>query len=253
MGNTHSSKASTIVSSQENKKSSLADSSYGRGRKTRFSAPHGLAASIVSCEDSERSTPFALDDDDEEQHTEEEAAHLAPVEEDELSTTSEEEEDSDDDFEDDDDDEEWEERLKILEDCKRLKQVAEFLLHPESPVQVDATAKARCFFDRPSAPERRSLEDFEEEEALFKDLAALKEQARAWKHPELPVEVSDVAKARCYFDRASAPEQLSSEDLEAQARIMEDLQQLQMMARHYLHPEVPVETTDPTATARCFF
>jgi hypothetical protein len=61
------------------------------------------------------------------------------------------------------------------------------------------------------------------------------------------------ATARCYFDRASAPVVLSKEEAEAHAEILPDEASLEKLARDYMHPELPVVTTDPTATARCYF
>ena len=99
------------------------------------------------------------------------------------------------------------ERLRILADAKALKEMARAYLHPEEPVVTsDATATARCYFDRASAPEQESLEEAEYRAAVLADAAALKERAVWHAHPELPVTTSDAtATARCYFDRASAP------------------------------------------------
>mmetsp|Transcript_11483 Transcript_11483/g.25741 ORF Transcript_11483/g.25741 Transcript_11483/m.25741 type:complete len:157 (-) Transcript_11483:345-815(-) len=78
--------------------------------------------------------------------------------------------------------------------------------HPELPVVTsDPTATARCFYQRASAPEQESLEEMEERAQVLADAADLKKMAVLYAHPELPVEVSAVATARCYFDRASAP------------------------------------------------
>ena len=99
------------------------------------------------------------------------------------------------------------ERLRILADAKALKEMARAYLHPEEPVVTsDATACARCYFDRASGIEQESVEEAEYRAAVLADAAALKEQAVMYAHPELPVVTSDpTACARCYFDRASAP------------------------------------------------
>jgi len=156
--------------------------------------------------------------------------------------------------EEDEDDEELLERLRILEDARKLKQLAVAFLHPEAPVVADGTACARCYFDRASAPEQESAEDAEERVMALADAAALKKLAVDYMHPERGVETSDPsATARCYFDRASAPEQESVEDMEERMLILEDVQKLRDAARQYLHPELGVKTSDPTATARCYF
>jgi hypothetical protein len=47
--------------------------------------------------------------------------------------------------------------------------------------------------------------------------------AKFFLHPEIPVTTTDpTATARCYFDRASAPEVESIEEAEARAQILSD-------------------------------
>ena len=151
-------------------------------------------------------------------------------------------------------DEEWEERLRILEDARSLKAVAQFFLHPEKPVETERTAKARCYFDRPSAPAPQTTEEAEEEAAIMEDLKALKTQAAFFQHPEKPIKVTDAtACGRNYFSRASAIPQESGEDAEERAQILAETQALKQQAIDFMHPERPVVTTDSTATARCYF
>jgi hypothetical protein len=152
------------------------------------------------------------------------------------------------------DDEEWNERVRVLQDARHLKQVAGWFRHPEAPVAASTAMQARCYFDRASAPERQSLQEMLEHEAILADVQALKSQAQQWMHPERPVAVEDAtATARCYFDRPSAPEQVDEEE-DAQERelILQDLRRLKSQAQDYMHPERPV-TVDATATARCYF
>jgi len=151
--------------------------------------------------------------------------------------------------------EEAEERARILADAQALKERAVWHAHPELPVVTsDATATARCYFDRASAPEQESLEEAEERARILADAQALKERAVWHAHPELPVVTSDAtATARCYFDRASAPEQESLEEAEERARILADAQALKEQAVMYAHPELPVVMSDPSACARCYF
>jgi len=224
----------------------------------------------------------------------------------------------------------------ILKDCSILKQYAAFHLHPERPVEtVDPTASARCYFNRPSAPQQESIEDAEERirtlkdcqvlrncaanyllpeflaahalgrEEVLADVKALKMYAKFHLHPELPVETTDAfACERKFFDRPSAPERESREEADEHHQILEDARQLEdwvqlqqfgrvletdyfhsdygeesieddetageptevdrqealtdiaalkMYAKFHLHPELPVETTDPLACGRNFF
>jgi hypothetical protein len=146
------------------------------------------------------------------------------------------------------------ERRQVLEDARNLHMFAYFFLHPEKPVEVDATASARCYFVRASAPEQLSLEESEERAAILEDLEALKKLAVDYLHPEVPVVTTDpFACGRNYFSRYSAPEQESFEESEERAAILEDLEALKKLAVDYLHPEVPVVTTDPFACGRNYF
>ena len=149
--------------------------------------------------------------------------------------------------------EDWEERLRILKDSRNLKALAEFFLHPEKPVRVEPNAFGRCYFNRPSAPEQEL--NAEESTRIMKEVAALKKLAVDYHHPELPVETSATACARCYYDRASAAPQEEPALEEEREYILADLEQLKKAAYDYLHPEVPIsnKTTDPTVFGRNYF
>jgi len=171
----------------------------------------------------------------------------------EMKTDSETDDESDG-ANDNEDDEELMERLLILEDAKQLKRLAAAFLHPERPVEVEFNAYARCYFDRPSAPEQETVEEAEERYAILKDAKDLKRLAADYAHPELKVNNTDyLSCARCYFDRPSAPEQESVEDANERALILQDVENLRKAALEYLHPELGVVTSDSTACARCYF
>jgi hypothetical protein len=145
-----------------------------------------------------------------------------------------------------------EERARILHEAKQLKAQAELWLHPEDPLVVDATVTARCYFDRPSAPEKESFGAAEERARILAEARQLKAQAELWLHPEAPLEVDATATARCYFDRASAVEQETVGAAEERARILAEAKRLKALAELYHHPEAPI-LVDATATARCYF
>jgi len=242
MGSTQSSHAKKHELKRSPKKGSLSLPSDVRGRKSSIvkGAPHGLKASIVS-----------MPSDHFEDHLEEETHDETLHSEEEHHATDEETVDSDYESDEEEEDEEWEERLRILEDARKLKQVAEFFAHPEAPV-VGSTG-SRCFFDRPSAPERLSREEADEQAAILEDAKALKELATAYHHPEASVVTTDAtATGRNYFERPSAPEQETFEEAEERAAIMRDAAALKQAAVDYLHPERPV-VVDATATARNYF
>eukprot|EP01083_Nonionella_stella_P086121 239040_1 len=115
-------------------------------------------------------------------------------------------------------------------------------------------ATARCYFDRASAPEQETFEEAEERAMALADAAALKKLAVDYMHPELGVVASDaLATARCYFDRASAPEQETFEEAEERAMALADAAALKKLAVDYMHPELGVVASDALATARCYF
>jgi hypothetical protein len=151
--------------------------------------------------------------------------------------------------------EEAEERAQILADAAVLKKRAIMYAHPGLPVVTsDTTATARCYFDRASAVDRESFEEAEERAQILADAAVLKKSAIMYAHPELPVVTSDAtATARCYFDRASAIEQESVEKMEEREAVLADAATFKRTAVAFLHPELPVVTSDATATARCHF
>ena len=114
------------------------------------------------------------------------------------------------------------ERNAILADCQKLALMARFYAHPEvSVISTDPFATSRCYFDRPSAPKVESVTD-------------------------------PTATARCHFDRPSAPE-VESVDAEIRAQVLADAIAFKKFVVDYLHPELPVTVTDPSATARCYF
>jgi hypothetical protein len=126
-------------------------------------------------------------------------------------------------------------------------------MHPELPVQTtDGTACGRNYFSRPSAPEQE--EDAEERSAILQEMKQLKQLAVDYMHPELPVTTTDgTACGRNYFSRASAEEYEEEDMADEREDIMEDLAQLKQLAVDYMHPELPVVTSDPTACGRNYF
>jgi hypothetical protein len=141
-----------------------------------------------------------------------------------------------------------------MEDAKALKASAQDFLHPEAPVPASTggLAKARCYFDRPSAPEAEGVEDDLERDYLLEDAAGLKAAASRYLHPEKPVAASAGASARCYFGRPSAPETEDVEDDLERDYLSEDVKALKAGAALYLHPELAVKVA-PEATGRGYF
>eukprot|EP00545_Synedropsis_sp_CCMP1620_P011419 CAMPEP_0119006256 /NCGR_PEP_ID=MMETSP1176-20130426/2191_1 /TAXON_ID=265551 /ORGANISM="Synedropsis recta cf, Strain CCMP1620" /LENGTH=624 /DNA_ID=CAMNT_0006958155 /DNA_START=118 /DNA_END=1992 /DNA_ORIENTATION=- len=153
--------------------------------------------------------------------------------------------------------EESQERARILEDAQQLKMYANFHLHPENPVEktTDATATARNFFSRASAPEQETLEEAEERVKILEEVAILKKYAEFHFHPEKPVQsqVDPAAFGRNYFTRASAPEHLTADEAQEREAILAECMALKQYADFHFHPEKPVATTDSMACARNYF
>ncbi|GFH56148.1 hypothetical protein CTEN210_12624 [Chaetoceros tenuissimus] len=147
------------------------------------------------------------------------------------------------------------EKNMLMKDIENLKRLAKDYLHPElSAITSDPAACARCYYDRASAPMQETKEEMEEHDRVMADVAELRHLARDYLHPELSVITSDPAAcARCYYDRASAPMQETKEEMEEHDRVMADVADLRRLARDYLHPELSVVTSDPSACARCYF
>jgi hypothetical protein len=144
------------------------------------------------------------------------------------------------------------EREDILANMAQLKKLAQDYLQPERPVFVDALTSCRNYFDRLSAPTLESLEEAEERAQVLADAAALKKLAVDYLHPERPVKsTGGGATGRNYFSRASAKE--CEMDMEECDAILQEMAQLKQLAIDYLHPELPVKTTDGCAMGRNFF
>jgi hypothetical protein len=260
--------------SSASKKKDLKKSTSGRGRKTQPTksekknqknqntnhAPHGLVGSLVSHHSDDVHHPdFDFSDRISEHNEHEIVCDLNDIDttdavhtDDNSSLADASTADFESDSDDEEEDEEWEERLRILEDARKLKEVAKFFLHPEAP--VDNTYSSRCFFDRISAPPRISREEANEQAAIMEDLKNLKKQAVYYMHPEHPIENEDPNSfGRNYFSRPSAAEQESPEDAEERARILADARTLKQSAVDFLHPELPVVISDPTACGRNYF
>jgi len=147
------------------------------------------------------------------------------------------------------DDVDAEEREEILADAAELLRVAKWYMHPEKPVTVDATARGRNFFCRPSAPPV-DVEMEEERLRILADAKELKEVAGWYANPNQPVKSDGFASGRNYFTRPSAPEY--EEDTEERDQVLAEAKELKEVASWYSNPEQPVKS-DGFATARNYF
>ena len=160
----------------------------------------------------------------------------------------------------------------MWKDVDDLKRLARHFLHPEigmnhngkqcdenndGVVCVDVpTATARCYFDRPSAPQTLSRSDADGVCAVLADAKALSKLAMDYMHPEVGLGgpcCDGTVYGRNYFNRPSAIETESLEETKEREEILRDAAELKKLAGYYLHPEVSVCVDDPTAATRCYF
>ena len=198
--------------------------------------------------------------------------------------------DSDDDMEEEDDYDFKAERAKVLEIAQQQREVARWYLHPEDPVpstlggeEMSTLIKekeqfsiisnpppplqARCYFDRASsdiiylnevdesAPKGivdvETIDEMQERAECLAAASAMKETVSWYLHPERPVTTNGNT-ARCYFDRASAPEPMSKEDADDMAECLAAAAEMKERVSWYHHPSTPLKV-DPTASARNYF
>merc|ERR1712238_436155 len=141
-----------------------------------------------------------------------------------------------------------EERERILAEAVELKKVADWYLHPEKNVVVDATVFGRNFFTRPSAPEDNCMDD--KRESILVEATELKKMADWYHNPNQPVVSNGFATGRNYFTRPAAPEY--DEDTEEEhERILADAKELKEVAEWYHDPSNPLKTN--IAVTRNYF
>ena len=87
-------------------------------------------------------------------------------------------------------------------------------------------------------------DEIAEREQILMDTAALKENAIAWRHPEIGVTTS-IAVTHNYFSPVDCEEQVDNQ-------LLTDLVNLKRSALEWRGEAVPVKV-DPCVTARCFF
>jgi len=110
------------------------------------------------------------------------------------------------------------------------------------------------YFDRPSAPEPTNADEEFLAKPILEEAKELKHFADDNLHPEVHVVMTDpLACFTNYFDRPLAPSPTNADEVEEFERILEEAKQLKRLAVNYLHPELRIVTTDPTACGRNFF
>jgi len=134
----------------------------------------------------------------------------------------------------------------------KLKKLVKFFMHPEEKLKIDATACARSFFGRPSAPQTTDEEE-EERTMIFAEMQAMREMASAYQHPEAPLEIAATACVRNYFSQPWASEQETFGLAEERALALKQAKKLGDAAKTYQHPEAPLGTMDATAFGRNYF
>jgi uncharacterized protein (UPF0212 family) len=147
------------------------------------------------------------------------------------------------------------ERAAILAEVAALKKSAVDYMHPEIGVtSTSLECFGRNYFNRASAPETEEDEFADERTEILAEMAALKQSAVDYLHPEIGVKTTDATLfGRNYFNRASAPDMEDASDAIEAARVLADAAALKKSAVDYMHPEIGVETTDATLFGRNYF
>lgn len=145
---------------------------------------------------------------------------------------------------------EMDEHERVLSEALEMKKYADWYLHPEKPILVDAFSSARNYFSCPSAVEQEEEDLSEERELVLAEAKKLKSVAEWYHCPEKPVQSDGFSSGRSYFTRPSAPEQ--DMDMEERNSILADVKALKQVAEWYHCPEKVVEVNS-TASARNFF
>eukprot|EP00588_Corethron_pennatum_P007628 CAMPEP_0194298106 /NCGR_PEP_ID=MMETSP0169-20130528/59978_1 /TAXON_ID=218684 /ORGANISM="Corethron pennatum, Strain L29A3" /LENGTH=728 /DNA_ID=CAMNT_0039048053 /DNA_START=39 /DNA_END=2225 /DNA_ORIENTATION=+ len=142
-----------------------------------------------------------------------------------------------------------EERTKVLDEATALKKIASAFHYPENTVvSSDPNSFGRNFFSRPSAPEETDSDDMRN---VLADAAAFKKIAADYHHPEIGVVSTDPACfGRNYFNHMDGDE--STDDNERKV-LLAEASALKKLAVDYHHPEVVVESVDPTCFGRNYF
>jgi len=122
-----------------------------------------------------------------------------------------------------------------MKNVKNLRVTASFYLHPEVAVSMeDSTAKARCFFSRPSAVEQEDIDYAEEKAKILLDAAALKNLAVDYAHPEIGVTTADATVyGHNFISRVSAVVQEDENEAEERAQVLADKKFLKKRVRSY--------------------
>jgi hypothetical protein len=159
---------------------------------------------------------------------------------------------------------EAEERAEALAAAAEMKEVVSWFFKPSKPVPNGSTA--RCFFDRASAEVKwlsadpssegllgvvdqdEQLSEAEERAEALAAAAEMKEVISWFLHPELPV--PSTVPGRCFFGRASAPEQETLEASAARALALADVAEQREVAAWFMAPGKPVL---PSIPARCYY
>merc|ERR1711902_173394 len=112
-------------------------------------------------------------------------------------------------------------------------------------------AFGRNYFTTCASVSDEDKDESEERAQIISDISMLKKQATLYLHPE--AEVKSTVGSRCYFDRASAPEVLSKDEADEQAKLLVDVANSKKLAVDYLCPGNTVKSVDPSAFGRNYF
>ncbi|GMH47861.1 hypothetical protein TrRE_jg6025 [Triparma retinervis] len=140
---------------------------------------------------------------------------------------------------------------ECLAAATEMKERISWYHHPSTPLKVDPVSSGRNYFGRASAPEQMEDDDADDMAECLEAAREMKEKVSWYLHPERPVTTNGNT-ARCFFDRASAPEQMSVEDADDMAECLAAAATMKETVSWFHHPSTPLKV-DPASSARNYF
>jgi len=140
--------------------------------------------------------------------------------------------------------------LLVLEEAKRFKLAAKAFCCPEEKVNTtDPFSFGRNFFTSCVVADANEADEVAQ---VLAETRMLKEQAASYLCPEENLKLESFG-ARCYFDRASAPEVVSKEEADTQAEAHSDVIRMKKLAADFLNGENETKSTDGFSFGRNYF
>jgi membrane-bound inhibitor of C-type lysozyme len=141
-------------------------------------------------------------------------------------------------------------QAEVILDVTRMKNLAvDFLVADNEVKSSDPLSFGRNYFTSCVAADAKEADEVAQ---VLAETRMLKEQAASYLCPEGDLKVKSFG-ARCYFDRASAPEVASKDEADTEAEVLSDITCMKGLAVDFLHPESQTKSTDSFSFGRSYF